>query len=125
MSSWLANTISEAEQVQDWLSPKRAESLAQLKNTPWPNRKTEAWRYTPINVIERARFSAANDTVVQATAIENLDSIDLVFIDGVFDAQASTIDFPEGLCISQLSEGGSCDWALDSFKKTKPNKHFL
>ena len=80
MSSWLANTISEAEQVQDWLSPKRAESLAQLKNTPWPNRKTEAWRYTPINVIERARFSAANDTVVQATAIENLDSIALVFI---------------------------------------------
>jgi len=125
MSSWLANTISEAEQVNDWLSPKRAESLALLKNTPWPNRKTEAWRYTPINVIERARFSAANDTTVQAAAIENLDSIDLVFVDGIFDAQASTDNFPEGLCITQLSEGENCDWALDSFKKTKPNKHFF
>lgn len=128
MSSWLAQTINQAEQVNDWLSPKRRESLALLKETQWPNRKTEAWKYTPVNTIERANFAAHNDSQnagFGSQEIPGLNSIDLFFIDGVLDAQASTADLPAGLQITSLAAAQSSHWVLENFKRSKPDKHFF
>jgi Fe-S cluster assembly protein SufD len=125
MSNWLAQAITEAEQVNDWLSPKRESSLALLKKSPWPNRQTEAWKYTPINVIERTKFEPANDTFHHTSDIPNLNAIDLVFFNGIFDAQASTSALPAGLSISALADGASQTWALESFNKIKPKRHFF
>ncbi len=123
MSSWLAQAIDSAEKIEDWLSPKRAISLAKLKETPWPGRKTEAWKYTPINAIERAQLSEKTGTAAKASEIDNLNSIDLVFVDGLFSEEASTSELPEGLTISSLQHAQS--WALESFNQTKPSKHFF
>ncbi|EPJ49006.1 MAG: feS assembly protein SufD [Osedax symbiont Rs1] len=130
MSNWLAETIHQAEKIDDWLSPKRAQSLSLLKSTAWPTRQTEAWKYTPINVIERAVFKSANDPQIQAeqnscSKIPNLQAIDLIFVDGIFDRSASTQLLPEGLTISSLSEGADLSWALSSFNQTKPKHHFF
>ena len=125
MSSWLADTITQAQTIDDWLSPKRAQSLALLEATNWPNRKTEAWRYTPVNKIERATFKQTSTLQDIATHIPNLDAIDLVFVDGIFDAAASSKTFPAGLTINQLADGKDHDWALESFKNTKPDRHFF
>ncbi|MEH6444251.1 MAG: Fe-S cluster assembly protein SufD [Oceanospirillaceae bacterium] len=125
MSSWLAHTITQAETVSDWLSPKRAASLELLKNTTWPSRKTEAWKYTPINVIERANFTPDSTPATVASDIPNLNAINLVFIDGIFDAQASANQFPEGLTITSLDTADNNDWALESFTQTKPDRHFF
>ena len=125
MSSWLADTIERAEEVNDWLSPKRKKSLSLLKDTRWPTRKTEAWRYTPVNNIERARFNVVESQGAPATDIPHLNAIDIVFIDGIYNAELSSKHFPEGLTITQLSEGNSSSWALDSFSKTKPERHFF
>lgn len=123
MSSWLAQAITSAEKIEDWLSPKRALSLATLKETQWPSRKTEAWKYTPINAIERAQLQDSDNAAPKASDIPDLNGIDLVFVDGQFDQQASSSELPAGLSISSLQEESS--WALESFNQTKPNKHFF
>lgn len=128
MSSWLAQTITQAEQVNDWLSPKRQQSLALLKETQWPSRKTEAWKYTPVNTIERANFAASNDAAKQplvAQKIPNLESIDLFFNDGVFDTQASSTQLPDGLSIISLADAQDSEWALENFNLVKPQRHFF
>ncbi len=123
MSSWLAQAISSAEKIEDWLSPKRALSLAALKETPWPSRKTEAWKYTPVNAIERAQLKPSDNTAAKASDIPDLNSIDLVFVDGLFDEQASTKELPQGLTITSLQEEQT--WALDGFNQIKPKRHFF
>jgi Fe-S cluster assembly protein SufD len=123
MSSWLAQAIDSADKIEDWLSPKRAVSLATLKETPWPGRKVEAWKYTPINAIERAQLGTSDTKAAKASTIPNLNSIDLVFVDGIFDEQASTSERANGLTITSLQQ--EQNWALESFNQTKPARHFF
>jgi Fe-S cluster assembly protein SufD len=126
MNNWLESTLSQAEKIDDWLTPKRSESFAELKKTPWPNTKTEDWRYTPINRISQAKLdTTADKPAVQAPNIPDLNAIDLVFVDGIFDQQASSQALPKGLTITQLCDGLNTDWALDSFNSTKPKRHFF
>jgi Fe-S cluster assembly protein SufD len=126
MSNWLAETLSKAEQVNDWLTPKRELSLALLKNTPWPTRQIEAWKYTPVNAIERSSFDKATASETTAAIdIANLNSIDLIFVDGILQVQSLAEDLPQGLSISSLSDSKNNAWALTSFNQTKPNKHFF
>lgn len=126
MNNWLENTLSQAQEIDDWLTPKRSQSLAELINRPWPNSKTEDWRYTPINRISQAKLeSTIEKPAVLPPNIPELDAIDLIFVDGNFDQQASTQTLPIGLTITQLSDGRDTDWALDSFNSTKPKRHFF
>jgi len=125
MSQWLNQALAQANDINDWLAPKRRQSLALLKETPWPSRKTEAWKYTPINKIERAKFATRTASQTKAVEIPNLAAIELCFVDGMFDTTNSSNSLPKGLSVLQLSEGGQTNWALDSFKQTKPDKHFF
>ena len=123
MSNWLDNAIARAESVSDWLSPQRENSLALLRQTKWPNRKTEAWKYTPLFALEKAQFSLQTQASADVAAIDGLNSIDIVFVDGVL--QSSAKNLPEGLSICPLGEAGeeSRASAREVFCKAKPNKH--
>lgn len=123
MSSWLADSISAAEKVEDWLSPKRTQSLALLKEAQWPSRKTEAWKYTPVNAIERANFSNTVTQTQAVSSIPDLEAIELVFIDGKLDSQIEPKDLPSGLSITSLQEPQ--EWVLDSFSTIKPERHLF
>ncbi|MGB1238405.1 MAG: Fe-S cluster assembly protein SufD [Pseudomonadales bacterium] len=124
--SWLASTISQAEQTSDWLSEKRQQSLALLRETPWPSKRTEAWKYTPINTVERAKFEAVEAAAIPPlTSIEGLESLDLYFVDGQLQTQCSTLQLPEGLTIKPLAQGAELSWAREQFANIKPNKHFF
>jgi len=125
MSQWLNQALEQADKIDDWLAPKRAQSLAKLKATPWPNRKTEAWKYTPVNKIERAKFPASTAAKNGAISIPDLDAIELFFVDGIFDQSSSSNSFPSGVSIIQLCDGEQTSWALDGFNHTKPEKHFF
>src|SRR5690606_12115267 len=72
---WLQGALARAEQLDDWLSPERRQSLAQLRETPWPNRKTEAWQYTPLTALERSEFSGPAQDAPSIDTIEGLNSI--------------------------------------------------
>lgn len=125
MSEWLTQALSRAETVNDWLSPKRQQSLQLLRDTKWPNRKTEAWKYTPLRVLENAQFETAANAVGAVESINDLSSLDLVFDNGQLSAVPA--DLPQGLTIVKLSEAGEQDkaWALEAFASIKPERHLF
>ena len=80
--------------------------------SPWPTRKTEAWKYTPVKAIADGDFMAPPATapitegVADIYAIEGLNALDLVFVDGQFQASLSTdlTALPTGLSIIALAD---------------------
>ncbi|WP_191600927.1 Fe-S cluster assembly protein SufD [Marinomonas algicola] len=128
MSVWLDNAIARANSTSDWLSPIRAASLAVLKNTSWPTRKTEAWKYTSLKSLERATLSSvavANQDMPDV--IEGYDSLNLVFRNGVFDANALTDELPDGLTITYLPAASDAvkQSSLEELSKIKPERHLF
>jgi Fe-S cluster assembly protein SufD len=93
--------------VPDYLMPVRASGRAALAGATWPDRKTEAWKYTSLRLIEQGGFFANNEASVvdldSAVAralceIPNLNGHRLVFVNGQFDASLShTTDLPDGV----------------------------
>lgn len=137
MSSWLGDALQRAASVDDWLTPRRQQSLQLLREQPWPTRKTEAWKYTPLHVLSDARFeypAAANsvvaDSVVDRLAIApiaTLNSIDLVFVDGVLQTDLVAQALPAGLSVETLSAATpeTQAWAAQGFNQAKPEKHLF
>ena len=126
MSNWLNSAVTRAESVSDWLSPQRQQSLQLLRETPWPTRKTEAWKYVPINVWERAELTPAEQSLPQVQAIEGLNSLDLVFINGELKSDIPA-NLPEGLSIASLTNASDADqtWASETFASIKPQRHLF
>lgn len=78
-----------------WLQPVQNKGKQQLDAIGWPGRKTEYWLHTPITeALEKLPQTDGpaldQKTLKQLTAIDNLEAIKLVFLDGVFQAELST-----------------------------------
>ena len=128
MSSWLQSATERGASVRDWLSPRRQDSLALLRQSQWPSRKTEAWKYIPIDTWARAELDSvtAQSEPTLPPAIADLNSIDIVFINGVLQSGTLPSELPEGLRISALQDGNeNMAWALDSFAAVKPQRHLF
>ena len=128
MREWLNGAIARAETVSDWLTPKRQVSLALLQQTAWPTRKTEAWKYTSLKALERAKLAAKSDGLAEAVMpIEGFDCINLVFVNGQFDAMQSSQAMPEGLTVALLADAASDLQAstLEAFANIKPARHLF
>ena len=129
MSQWLGNAVARAEQLDDWLSPQRQQSLALLREQDWPTRKTEAWKYTSVKALSDKVFKlpAAPSKSQTPAPIDQLDSIDLLFIDGQLQTDLSSLNLPKGLSISSLSD--ACDnsqgWGGELFASIKPERHLF
>jgi Fe-S cluster assembly protein SufD len=121
MSSWLQTAVERAADVSDGLALKRQASLELLCDAKWPTRKTEAWKYVPINVWERAELSGATNDTVSAPVIDGLDSLDVVFVNGQLQSVAA--ESIEGLTLISLSDAGA--QAADLFGTIKPDRHLF
>ena len=93
------------------LDHSRSEALQLLGERGLPTQRDEDWKYTSIKAITRTRFTPAAPSVecskemVDASAIENLDSWRLVFADGFYQPEHSTLDgLPEGIRLAGLGE---------------------
>ncbi len=102
-----------------WLKRAREGALARLKAMGLPEKRDEYWRYT-----DPARLSGASVTpakVFQITdesaVFDDVDRLKLVFVDGVFDADASDGLALEGIEIARLADAGQRDihWAQDLY----------
>lgn len=83
----------------DWLSGFRAQAVSQWEKTLWPTKKTEAWMYTPLTQLQKNTQLnwAKNDSVFQSNdALIPVDAIRLVFVNGIFNATASS-ELPAGV----------------------------
>lgn len=43
-----AAVLAAQQSSPDWLAALRQEGVEQWSSTPWPDRKTERWKYTPL-----------------------------------------------------------------------------
>jgi Fe-S cluster assembly protein SufD len=83
--------LAAQQQPLAWLQDFRAAAANQWLAQAWPTRKTEHWKYTPLQGLQKTVLSswgqaadAAQDQFIP------LDALRLVFVNGVFDAVAST-----------------------------------
>jgi len=127
MSQWLEQVIDSAQR-DDYLSPVRQQALAQLKADGWPARRNESWRFTPLTPIEkREAKQAVQADNLPVPAIDNLNAIDLIFVDGVLVTQVNTLDVPAGMSITSLnSDDAATQQAISSvYGKVKPSRHMF
>lgn len=123
MSQWLEHVLERATAVDDWLAPARADALNQLKQTPWPGRRTEAWRYTSLHKVENLALATNSSVAAEAPQIDGLNSIDLVFVDGKLQSDIDALSLPEGVTIESLA--APTDAAKAVFSKVKPQHHLF
>jgi Fe-S cluster assembly protein SufD len=127
MSQWLEQVI-DAAQISDYLAPVRQQALEKLKTDGWPARRNESWRFTPLSSVEKREANlAARAENLPVPAIENLNAIDLVFVDGVLVTQVNTLDVPAGMTITSLnSDDESTQQAISSvYGQVKPTRHMF
>ena len=98
-----ASSINEAEQT------RAREAWSQRQ---WPTRKTEAWKYTPLKAIVDGNFIAPaavapnTEGLSAVYGIDQLNALDLVFVDGQFQVglSADLSALPAGLTITPLAD---------------------
>lgn len=99
-----------------WSNEARSAALARLRAMGLPNRRDEYWKYTrpdtltQIDPVPAAVFDADETLVFDA-----MDRLKIVFVDGVFDAEASDDLSLEGLTIERLAEATDLHWAKDIY----------
>ena len=65
-----------------------------------PKPRSEAWKYTSLRALERRTFAPAQGAPLDAGALAHIDGPRLVFVNGLFDAQASRLDgLPSGVAL--------------------------
>jgi Fe-S cluster assembly protein SufD len=88
--------LTAQQQPLTWLESLRNKATDDWLAQPWPTRKTEHWKYTPMQGLQKTLLhvwgAAANQTLDKALQNEliPLDAIRLVFVNGMFDAKHSS-----------------------------------
>jgi Fe-S cluster assembly protein SufD len=125
MNNWLGNALNRAETVDDWLQHRRHASLALLRATEWPTRKTEAWKYTSLRPLAEASFMAADRSAPPLESINGLHAIELPLLAGP-GAQAPA-GLPAGLTVTPLATAHAAvrEWAVSTFSSVKPRRHLF
>ncbi|MHC0053899.1 Fe-S cluster assembly protein SufD [Actibacterium sp. D379-3] len=103
-----------------WLGAAQQDALARLRAMGLPGRRDEYWKYTApdsLNALQAAPaavFHATDDTPIY----DGMDALKLVFVDGVFDADASDDTTGlDGVEIDRLRTAAQADihWARDVY----------
>lgn len=102
-----------------WATGAREAALGRLKAMGLPDRRDEYWKFTrPDSLVQveaphAARFSDGDDPMSFAA----IDRLNVVFVDGVYDAEASDDLTLEGVKIERLSAAAKTDihWARDLY----------
>ena len=76
-----------------WLQTLRTQAANDWLAQVWPTRKTEHWKYTPLQFLQKQQLQAwGKAAVVDLDSMDliPLDAIRLVFVNGIFDATNSS-----------------------------------
>ena len=102
-----------------WLGGLRTEALARLSAMGLPGKRDEYWRYTDPTSLTAVDAPKATvfDPKDESPAFDAIDALRLVFVDGVFDAEASDDLTLSGIEIERLATAGGADihWARDVY----------
>lgn len=89
-----------------WLADFRARARRNLTETAFPQRKSEAWKYSSLHALENAgalfaQACISGDTVPSAS-VPALDAWQVVFVNGRFDAAQSSLPEDGSISIHSL-----------------------
>ncbi|SMX34826.1 Fe-S cluster assembly protein SufD [Actibacterium lipolyticum] len=102
-----------------WLDGAQADAITRLRAMGMPGRRDEYWKYTdPTSLASVDPVPAAVfDTSDEAPIFDGIDRLKVVFVDGVFDADASDDLSMEGIEIERLQDVAKTDihWAKDLY----------
>ena len=102
-----------------WAKAAREDARARLSAAGMPGRRDEYWKYTrPDTLIaDEAAPAAVFDHGAEMPLYDAIDRLKIVFVDGVFDAEASDPLELAGIEIERLAEASQADihWAKDVY----------
>jgi len=99
-----------------WSEPARRDALARLRAMGLPGPRDEYWKYTKPESLNTPTAAAAEVLETdEAPVFGTFDRLKIVFVDGVFDAEASDDLTLEGVQIDRLSEMRDIHWAKDIY----------
>jgi Fe-S cluster assembly protein SufD len=106
-----------------WSVPAREDAVNRLRAMGLPERRDEYWKYTrPDTLTQVTPEPAAVFENDEAPLFDGMDRVKIVFVDGVFDAEASDDLSLEGLRIERLAEANSdLHWARDLYGTLETN----
>lgn len=100
-----------------WPEAARSDALARLRQMGLPERRDEYWKYTrPDTLTQPGAVPAALFNNDEAPIFGEMNRLNIVFVDGVFDADASDDLSLDGVRIERLAEATSdIHWARDLY----------
>lgn len=101
-----------------WASASRDAAVKRLLSMGMPVKRDEYWKFTdPTSLTDAAAGKAATASEDNTHLFQGTDRLKIVFVDGVFDADASDDLAAEGCEISRLADAGAADihWAKDLY----------
>ncbi len=101
-----------------WAGEARRAALERLRGMGLPGRRDEYWKYTdPSSLTAVDAAPAARFETEEAPAFDAVERLKIVFIDGIFDAEASDDLALAGIEIELLGQAASRDihWAKDIY----------
>jgi len=114
---------SKAMPGEGWSVTAREDALNRLIGAGLPQRRDEYWKYTrPDTLTQVSPEPAAVFHNDEAPLFDGMDRLKVVFVDGVFDAEASDDLALEGLSIERLALATSdLHWARDLYGRLEKN----
>ncbi|TGG90396.1 Fe-S cluster assembly protein SufD [Natronospirillum operosum] len=90
--------LAQQQTAPDWLQDLRAAGAERWSATPWPTRRTEHWKYTPLAPLQKTDFGGWGQAA-DAADIEWIDAEAprLVFVNGRFAPALSSAELPAGV----------------------------
>jgi Fe-S cluster assembly protein SufD len=106
-----------------WSAAAREDALARVQAMGLPNRRDEYWKYTrPDTLTQAAPVPAALFENDEEVLFDAVDRLKIVFVDGVFDADASDDLSLEGVKIDRLATADAdIHWARDTYGTLETN----
>ena len=101
-----------------WSALARSEALARVRAMGLPSRRDEYWKYTrPDTLVDAAAPTASLFDPQEEPIFGEIERLKIVFVDGVFDADASDDLSLDGIAIERLasSAGSDIHWAKDIY----------
>ena len=106
-----------------WSDAARKDALSRLQQAGLPERRDEYWKYPrPDTLTQPQAVSAAVRASEDVALFDQIDRLKLVFVDGVFDADASDDLALEGITIERLAQADAdLHWARDLYGTLEKN----
>ena len=101
-----------------WGQAARSDALTRVRAMGLPTKRDEYWRYTdPGSLTVPAPQEAALHHSDEVPLFDAVDRVKVIFVDGVFDADASDDLEAEGVTIERLADtmGTDIHWAMDVY----------